>query len=80
MRELYKSYMLLIPTGGAWTEQVKISLLAAPWIVAAIAGVMVLTAIQLWRQRLRSVAGQLGFSALNLLAAMAAVSLVSLER
>ncbi|WP_413719048.1 hypothetical protein [Silicimonas sp. MF1-12-2] len=53
-------------------------LLAAPWAVVAIAFAMLVTAIQLWRHRLRSVPGRLGFSVFFLVAAAAAVNLVLL--
>ncbi len=53
-------------------------LLATPWVVVAVALLMLVTAIQLWRYRLRSVPGRLGFSVFALVTAAAATSLVLL--
>lgn len=53
-------------------------LLATPWILVVLAAVMVLTAIQLWRYRLRSVLGRIVFSVSAFLTASTATSLVAL--
>ena len=53
-------------------------LLVAPWVLAALAMMMLITAVQLWRHRLRSVMGRVGFTLWTLLTAMSASSLVVL--
>jgi len=53
-------------------------LLAAPWILVGLAVVMALTAMQLWRYRLRSVPGRIGFVLSVLLTAAAATNLLAL--
>lgn len=68
-----------LATMGAVPDTFR-ALLAMPWLVAALAAVMLWVAVTLWRDRLRSIAGRLGFSLLTLAAIGAAVNLLLLTR
>lgn len=68
-----------LATMGAVPDSFR-ALLAMPWLVAALAAAMVWVAVTLWRDRLRSIAGRLGFSLLTLAAIGAAVNLLLLTR
>ena len=52
--------------------------LALPWIVVGIVAAMAGVALALWRHRLRSLPGRIGFSFATLVAALGAISLVML--
>ena len=71
MQNEYLGIMGAIPRSFA-------AVLVLPWVVVGIVAVMAGVAVVLWRHRLRSLPGRVGFSFTTLVAALGAISLVML--